>query len=119
MARVRCAQFDVANIHRILSIWDYKLPDLIAAIHICFVVDWGPRTRAAVTVTRINRPLERVRDSRDPIDVYRYLLAHVHAAPDQSGSFPYDLEEWRMVIVKSSLFSHEENSPDLLPFCAI
>ena len=113
--RVRSPLFPLGNIRMILSIWGYNLPDLTAAIQVCFAVDCGPRTREAVTVNRINRLINRVRASRAPKTVYRYLLVHLHAAPDQPGAFPYDLEECRRLVVNSPLFQ-EGGLPYWLPF---
>ena len=97
------AEYDLNNIHRILSMLEYILGDLISAIHVCFLVDWDPRASAKVWITRINRMLNRVRASRASKETYMLLL-HLHMVPDRSGVFPYDLESRRRVIAKFSLF---------------
>ena len=116
--RLRYAEFAHSNIHMFLSIWRYSLPDLISATHVCFVAGWGPRAMAAVGVTRINRLLNRAMASRAKKGAYRYRIAKLRASPDKSGSFPYDADGWRRLIVKFSLFEGNIFLIGYLP-CAI
>ena len=71
--------------------------------------------RVSFGLVRINRLLNRARASRISKEVYQQLLKHIHLPANPPGVFSYDLEAWRRIIVKFSLY-REMDFPDWIPF---
>ena len=105
-ATVSAAEVILTNIMGILSTTGYSLIKLERALSALGALDWAPGITQQIGITRVTRFFTRLKQSRVKKSDYRFLIKTLMiATPDKSAIFPFDMEEWRRLIVRFDLFN--------------
>ena len=108
------AELFVRNILRILSTAQYVLKDLNNACLPFLAIDWNRKTRIAIAGKRLNELMRMLRLSQLDMATYRLILTVIKINDtDHSQISPFDLENWRRIIVRFNL-NDEVSFPEWL-----
>ena len=103
-ATIAAAEVLLTNTMGILSSTKYSLTKLNRALTALGALDWGPSVIQALGNDRITRFFTRLKPSRVSREDYRFLLKTMMiTTPGKSAIFPFDLEEWRRLLVRYDL----------------